>query len=294
MATLKNHRGHWLRDDAAAAFDRLEDDHGVFGVNSAGRSVESQNGLIRRWDQGGPANRPPYLYEPARPAERSNHVANGGIAVDVADPARFTAVCGPYGFVQPYPKTDPVHFEFRGGGAAGGSGENFPARARYGGGFVLFTQDLLGEFGHNTGGRDGKDGLATQAAVLHEQGAAEGNGFGRIARDGIGGPDTVTYLLWAFLNYRARPDETPGQPARSRYGSTWVRYVQRLAAALGHDLGPDGVDGQDGPRTQEIVRFEQAMAAKNGYGTLAVDGIGGYETAKYLLWAVVKFRLPWN
>jgi hypothetical protein len=39
MATLRNHPGYWLRDDAAAAFDQAEADHGVFIVNSAGRTV---------------------------------------------------------------------------------------------------------------------------------------------------------------------------------------------------------------------------------------------------------------
>lgn len=119
MATLKNHPGHWLRDDAAAAFDRAEADHGKFVVNSAGRTAAEQQALINRWRQGGTYNRPPYLYEPANPPESSNHVANGGIAIDIGDWRRFAAIAAAYGFSHPYPSGDPVHFEYVGGSKTG-------------------------------------------------------------------------------------------------------------------------------------------------------------------------------
>lgn len=289
MAKLKNHPEHWLRDDAAADFDRLEADHGVFTVNSAGRTVAEQDGLIDRWDAGGPANRPPYLFEPARPAEASTHVKNGGEAVDIREYSRFAAVCGGYGFVQPYPQSDPVHFEHR--RAAGGSAsDGFPARKLYGSGWVTFLQDLLGAFGHDTGGRDGRDGGKTQAAVRHEQRSAKRNGYGTLTEDGVGGPSTVTYLLWAFLRYRAKGEPTKGQPARSLYGRPWVRLVQRLLVELGHGLV---VDGEDGAKTQAAVAHEQQWAKRNGYQALKVDRVAGFKTAAYLVWAVVKFRLPW-
>lgn len=114
MAALKNHPGLWLADPAAAALARLEAAHGVVRVNSAGRSVAGQNGLIARWDRGGKANRPPYLYEPARPAERSNHVKQGGIAIDTPEIAKMQHVGPAFGWYQPHPKTDPVHFEYDG------------------------------------------------------------------------------------------------------------------------------------------------------------------------------------
>ena len=114
MATLKNHPGKWLRDDAAAAFNQAEDEHGTFIVNSAGRTVAEQNEAIKRWDQGGKWNRPPYLYAPARPATASNHVSNGGIAVDIGDWRRFANIAANYGFSHPYPDGDPVHFEYTG------------------------------------------------------------------------------------------------------------------------------------------------------------------------------------
>ena len=122
MTTLRNHPGYWLCDDAAADFDRAEADHGVFIVNSAGRTVAEQQHLINRWNQGGPANRPPYLYKPAMPARTSNHVANGGVAVDLADWRRFAQICERYGFRHTYPNSDPVHFDYVGGGAGNWNG----------------------------------------------------------------------------------------------------------------------------------------------------------------------------
>jgi hypothetical protein len=113
MSTLANHPGFWLRDDAAQAFDRAEKDHGVFQVTSAGRTLAEEQALDARWLAGGAANRPPYLYMPAFPPENSNHVANGGIAVDLADWQRFLPVCADYGYTHPY-GWDVVHFEYHG------------------------------------------------------------------------------------------------------------------------------------------------------------------------------------
>lgn len=111
MANLKNHPGLWLQDDAAASLERLEADHGVIRINSAGRSVEEQRELIRRWRVGGTYNRPPYLYRPAEPAETSLHVRDGGVALDVPDIGQMLSF-GDYGWVQNYASTDPVHFEY--------------------------------------------------------------------------------------------------------------------------------------------------------------------------------------
>lgn len=111
MATLKNHPGFWLRDDAAASLARLEDDHGVFPINSAGRHEWEQQKLIDRWLQGGTYNRPPYLYEPKRPARASAHVKDGGIAIDTPEWRRFLQICAEYGWVQTY-SWDVVHFEY--------------------------------------------------------------------------------------------------------------------------------------------------------------------------------------
>lgn len=111
MATLRNHPGFWMRDDAEASLARWEADHGVIGVNSAGRYEWEQQALINRWNQGGTYNRPPYLYEPKRPASASAHVANGGVAFDTSEYVRFRRTCADYGWWQPY-DWDVVHFEY--------------------------------------------------------------------------------------------------------------------------------------------------------------------------------------
>lgn len=114
MANLKNHGGMWLRDDAAAAINALEDKYGVIRINSAGRTVAEQNDLIRRFDRGEPG-----IYNPARPAERSNHVRNGGIAVDVYNYNSDEGKLNEFGFYRTDPGGDPVHYEFRGWNGGG-------------------------------------------------------------------------------------------------------------------------------------------------------------------------------
>lgn len=111
MAKLRNHKQFWMRDDAEASLARWEADHGIIGVNSAGRYPWEQQEFIDRWDKGGWQNRPPYLYEPKRPATASAHVANGGRAFDTSEWRRFLATCAAYGWVQVYP-WDVVHFEY--------------------------------------------------------------------------------------------------------------------------------------------------------------------------------------
>lgn len=111
MATLRNHKQFWMRDDAEASLARWEADHGTISVNSAGRYEWEQQDLIDRWIEGGWQNRPPYLYEPKRPARASAHVANGGRAFDTPEWRRFLASSADYGWVQVYP-WDVVHFEY--------------------------------------------------------------------------------------------------------------------------------------------------------------------------------------
>lgn len=108
---LKNHPEKWLRDDAAASINRIEDDHGIISINSAGRTTADQQGLINRWYRGGPANRPPNLYKPQEPASASNHVRNGGVAVDTSHITFMLKYGGAYGWTRPY-SGDPVHFEY--------------------------------------------------------------------------------------------------------------------------------------------------------------------------------------
>ena len=118
MAILRNHPAFWIRDDAEASLARWEADHGIISVNSAGRYEWEQQELIDRWNQGGTYNRPPYLYEPKRPAWMSEHVANGGRAFDTSEWRRFLATCADYGWLQVH-DWDVVHFEY------------FPERDKY-------------------------------------------------------------------------------------------------------------------------------------------------------------------
>ncbi len=183
MASLKNHPGMWLRADAAAAINALEDKYGVIRINSAGRTVEEQNDLIRRFDAGEPG-----IYMPARPAETSLHVKDGGTAVDVYNYTDDRAKLNEFGF-EWYGNADKVHYTFKGWGGSG--------------------------------------------------------------------------------------DSAIGATTRLK-GSAWVRSVQDKFRRIGHDLGPAGIDGIDGPRFVEIAKWEQRN------GGLVQDGIVGDVTNAYL------------
>lgn len=125
MAFLKNHPGMWLRDDAAAAIDALEDKYGIIRINSAGRTLQEGKDLLARWRKGGAANRPPHLYEPANPPESSTHYIDGGIAVDVYNYTDDRAKLKEFGFEWYGPK-DVVHYTFRGRPAAPSAAPAFP------------------------------------------------------------------------------------------------------------------------------------------------------------------------
>jgi hypothetical protein len=201
MANLKNHPGLWLRDDAAAAINALEDKYGVIRINSAGRTEGEQNELIARWDRGGASNRPPYLYEPARPATRSNHVKDGGIAVDVYNYTSDRAKLEEFGFAW-YGNSDPVHYEFRGrpsapapAPAASGVDWNAGSVPAQGGGFNPFgiawtagLQKIAALYGYR-GGPDQKFGDGSMA------------GFAEFLRRNYGyvGNNELGPVMWAAI-----------------------------------------------------------------------------------------------
>ncbi|MDY0828595.1 peptidoglycan-binding protein [Microbacterium sp. BG28] len=272
MATLKNHPGFWLRDDAARAFDALEDKHGVFTVNSAGRTVAEQQDAINRWDRGGAANRPPYLYQPARPATASNHVKNGGVAVDVREYDRFRRVAGEFGF-RWFGSSDPVHFDFMGWGGGSAAAPDQVTRDR---------QSWLNHARGENLAVDGIEGPATRAAYQRYQaflGVAQDGVWGavtqaahqrfydsvnrpQIAVDGAWGPAT-TRALQAALGvaqdgvlgpdtYRAIQART-GSTADGFWGSNSKRALQR------HLGVPD--DGEIGPQT--VTALQQRLNAGN-------------------------------
>lgn len=92
------------------------------------------------------------------------------------------------------------------------------------------------------------------------------------------------YTGWAG-NPASNPGSAIGATTRLK-GKAWVMAVQEKYRRMGHDLGPAGVDGIDGPRFVEITRWEQAHAGPNGNpgGALITDGIAGDKTNAYLDW----------
>ena len=255
MATLRNHPSFWLRDDAAAAFDRAEADHGVFIVNSAGRTVSQQQSLINRWNQGGWQNRPPYLYQPADPPETSNHVANGGVAVDLADWRRFAQICERYGFRHTYPNSDPVHFDFVGGSAAGGVTPNQTVKDQ---------QSWLISRGYDLGptGADGIAGPMYAAAVQKYQTFLRAYGYsGSI--DGQWGSGTQA----AHEKYAAFVQN----------GDATLKAQQIWLISRGYDLGPTGADGIWGTKTAAAIKAYQTFLRDYGYAG-EIDGDWGPGT----------------
>lgn len=111
MRLLKHHPGILMRNDAADALDALEDKYGPIIINRGSVSESVQQGLIDRWNKGGPANRPPFLFQPKSPARASDHVQ--GIGLDVYNYTDDRAKLKEFGF-EWYGKSDPVHYTFRG------------------------------------------------------------------------------------------------------------------------------------------------------------------------------------
>lgn len=262
MATLKNHPGYWLRDDAAAAFDRMEDKHGFIGLNDAGRTEAQQQNLINRWNRGGAGNRPPYLYQPAMPASSSNHVRGGGLAFDTSDYRRVAQFAADFGFNHPYPGGDPVHFEFVGGGSGGSSsGNNTSAFTKN---EVKIFQEKLLRMKHDLGpsGADGIVGVKTRLATMHEQKMAPINGYpgGKLTVDGVPGWATNAYLDWWLTG--------PGKPQ----GQSEADKVKQYQTALNkhkYNLAVDGVRGHN------TIIATMDFQKKNG---LTADGIVGPAT----------------
>lgn len=256
MATLRNHPGYWLRDDAAAAFNRAEADHGVFIVNSAGRTVAEQQHLINLWNQGGAANRPPYLYRPAMPATASNHVSGGGKAVDIGDWRRFAQVCGNYGFQHSFPDSDPVHFDFVGGV---GNGSISPDGA------VQAQQNWLISRGYDLGstGADGIAGPMYAAAVQKYQTFLRSYGYSGDV-DGIWGDGTQA----AHEKFYSEVNNTNAE----------LKTQQAWLISRGYDLGSTGADGVWGPKTEAAIKAYQTYLRDNYGYSGDIDGQWGNGT----------------
>lgn len=273
MATLANHPGFWLRDDAAAAFNRMEAERGKVTVNSAGRTVAQQQVLINRYAAGGKLNRPPYLFRPASPAGASNHVKNGGVAVDVREYERLNDYAHLYGFRQSFPGSDPVHFDYVGVVSTPAGGVALPFNQD-----VKNRQAYLNTLGYNLV-VDGLFGAKTKAAIADWQ---KKNG---LVPDGIWGPKSAA--KHAQLTAPAAPAPAPapasnlsngGRPPISR-GSKGplVGHFQRIVKErYPAYAGKLKVDNDFGPATEKVARTFQAKAG------LTVDGVIGRNSWNYL------------
>ncbi|WP_336628450.1 MULTISPECIES: peptidoglycan-binding protein [unclassified Microbacterium] len=246
MAALKNHPGMWLRDDAAAAINALEDKYGVIVINSAGRTVEDQQKLIDAYDAGDPN-----VFIPARPPETSTHVMDGGIAVDVYNYTDDRGKLNEFGF-EWYGNADKVHYTFRG---RPGSGNNAATSWNRTGRSTADIQRLVGA------NPDGIHGPETDAKLRAWQVA------NRLDADGIFG------VLCDAVGF---PIDTDGDPGVR----TFAKLQHRTGAKIDGELGADtwgrlqtalGVpsDGIPGPVTYEAL--QRAVGA-------SPDGLIGPET----------------
>ena len=237
MAILTNHSGAFLNAAAAADFNRAEADHGVLQLNEAGRTVAKQQSYIDRWAAGGAANRPPYLYRPANPATSSNHVTNGGQAVDIANYRVFAKYCENYGFVQSFPDSDPVHFDHRGTSKTGGTVPNPTTRER---------QAWLISLGYDLGpsGADGDNGVMTKAGYAKYQTFLRDNGFGYSGKiDSLWGPimQSAHEKYVASRNAAPKPAVVSGHTGTvaDLAGLSDTRGLQKIAKLYGYAGGED-------------------------------------------------------
>jgi hypothetical protein len=207
---LKNHPGMWLRDDAANAFNAMEDRHGVIVVNRAGVTEAEQQDVIDQWDRGDRAG----LYPPARPAYTSLHVKDGGTAVDVYNFTDDRSKLNEFGF-QWYGSTDPVHYFFTGWGG------NAPTNNVDAGGAVA------GVHGPNPFGIPFTGGLQKVARLYGYTGALDQN-FGP---GSLGGFAEFLRRNWGYVG-------------NNELGPVMWTAIQRwLKARYGYEGALDGIPG---------------------------------------------------
>lgn len=260
MASLKNHPGMWLRDDAAAAINALEDKHGIIRINSAGRYEWEQQELIDRWDRGGAANRPPNLFNPARPARTSNHVADGGTAVDIYNYTSDRAKMEEFGF-QWYGSKDVVHYTFIGGGRGGASQD------------TKNRQAWLNESRGEKLKVDGIQGNKTTAAIKRYQ------TFLGVKADGIWGSATQNTHQKYYDEYHGKAQPKPSNP----FGIGYCAGLQKIANLYGGGTNIDQIWG-----AKSAKGFAQFLRANWGYK--------GNDTLGPVMWAAIArwLRARWG
>ena len=246
MANLKHHPAFSLRDDAAAALNRAEDERGVIQINSAKRTAPQQQALINRWDAGGKYNRPPYLYNPARPAATSNHVRDGGVAIDTPNYQKFAQYCEAYGFRHTYPSGDPVHFEFFGivSLPAGGTALGFSQT-------VQNEQNWLRVARNETALKaDGLKGNATRDAYKRYQTFLRAYGYTGLIDGEWGAGTQAAHAKF----YEAR--NKPAAPAPAAPASSFPIVNSTNVARIGDVRGLQKISRANGGKTEVDNKWE--------------------------------------
>lgn len=216
---LKNHPGMWMEDAAADDLNALEDKYGVIVINRAGVSEAEQNEVIRKWDQGGKYNRPPYLYPPARPAKSSTHVQGTGL--DVYNYTTDRAKLNEFNF-EWYGTSDVVHYTHKGrpvayvpvsdaGGAVPGKWGPNPFGIAFTGGLQKVANLYLphGGFG--------------KTKLDQNFGPTSMHGFAQFLRSnwGYAGNDVLGPVMWSAIarwlraRYGYEGNDTPGPRMRA-------------------------------------------------------------------------------
>lgn len=279
MTDLVNHPGFWLREDAAASLARLEAAHGKISINSAGRTESAQQGLINRWNKGGAANRPPNLYKPQTPANASNHVKNGGQAIDTNHQSHMLKYGPEFGWTRPY-AGDPPHFEYN-----PANDKHRPGSVTAGGGAfsqeVKNQQDFVNHWRGEKLALDGKRGPATKAAFMRYQEFLRGYGY-RQAIDGIwgSGMQAAHSAYYAVVNKPAPAATPPGGRPTIRRGASGTAVLELQDRLNGRYPAYSKLarDSQFGPSVERTVKEFQKRAG------LVADGIVGGRT-----WAALGF-----
>lgn len=273
MANLKNHPGMFLNPAAAASLERMEDEHDApFLVTSAGRTPALQNNYIYRYFVvGGKYNRPPFLYQPARPAEASPHVANGGEAADIGDANHRQWIKNNgarHGWTFPL-AWDIVHAVYN------------PANDRHKNDTATKIKREQQWLNDNQGEKlvvDGRRGPATAMATRRYQEKLIPWGYkGQL--DGIWGDGTQVAHEKYFASLQPKTAPSSNRPMLSRKAKSWGGPVKDLQDRLNgrypaySKLKADGIYGA---ATEKVVKEFQKRSR------LKVDGIVGPATWKAL------------
>lgn len=130
---------------------------------------------------------------------------------------------------------------------------------------------------------DGREGPASRDAYRRYQ------AFLKIGVDGVwGGIMERAHAAYVATFNKPNPSASAIGATTRLKGTAWVREIQKKYRRLGHNLGPSGVDGIDGPRFVEITKWEQSKAPQNGFRKIDVDGVAGNDTNAYLDWILPR------